>query len=74
MEDMGLVALYGAWYVGAAIGSAFAAFAFIDSPLITEYIDVYFIVIIVVMFCVDRLEIRKLKAEIKQLKSKSSAE
>lgn len=51
---MGLVALYGAWYVGSAIGSAFAAFVFIDSPLITEYIDVYFIVIIVVMFCVDR--------------------
>ena len=55
-------------------GLGFAAFAFIGSPLITEYIDVYFIVIIVVMFCVDRLEIRKLKAEIKQLKSRFSAE
>jgi len=52
----------------------FATFAFIVSTLITEYIDVYFIVIIVVVFCVDWLEIRKLKAEIKQLKSKSSAE
>ncbi|CAM3232073.1 hypothetical protein [Moritella viscosa] len=55
-------------------GLGFATFAFIVSPLITEYIDVYFIVIIVVVFCVDWLEIRKLKAEIKQLKSKSSAE
>jgi len=56
------------------VGLGFAVFAFISSPLITEYIDVYFIVIIVVMFCVDRLQIRKLKAEIKQLKSKSSVE
>ena len=39
-------------------GLGFSAFAFIGSPLITEYIDVYFIVIIVVMFYVDRLEIK----------------
>ena len=34
------------------VGLGFAAFAFIGSPLITEYIDVYFIVIIVVVFII----------------------
>jgi len=50
-------------------GIGFAALMFVVSPLITDYIGIVFIVIVVVMLFADRLEINRLRAEIKQLKS-----
>jgi ABC-type transport system involved in cytochrome c biogenesis permease subunit len=53
-----------------ATGIGFAALMFVVFPLITGYTDIIFTVFFVVMFLADRQEINRLRAEVKQLKSK----
>jgi len=55
-------------------GILFVALMLVVSPLVAEYMDIIFIVFFVVMFFADRQEIKRLKAEVKQLKSKLPAD
>jgi len=50
-------------------GIGFVALMFVVSPLIIDYIDIVFIVIVFAVLFADRREINRLRAEVKQLKS-----